>query len=128
MLSDFLFFQFLHYFEYLNTIILVFRHEKVQENCIDLVGRIADRGAEYVSHKVHCLLSSVWCPLSAVCCLPSYRPAVCFVLCAVCCVLLSHAVSIPVTLIITINIITITITMIVLITIATTTGVDADLL
>ncbi len=23
------------------------RHEKVQENCIDLVGRIADRGAEY---------------------------------------------------------------------------------
>lgn len=28
-----------------------FRHEKVQENCIDLVGRIADRGAEYVSAK-----------------------------------------------------------------------------
>lgn len=27
------------------------RHEKVQENCIDLVGRIADRGAEYVSGK-----------------------------------------------------------------------------
>lgn len=27
------------------------RHEKVQENCIDLVGRIADRGAEYVSTK-----------------------------------------------------------------------------
>jgi len=27
------------------------RHEKVQENCIDLVGRIADRGAEYVSAK-----------------------------------------------------------------------------
>jgi splicing factor 3B subunit 1 len=24
------------------------RHEKVQENCIDLVGRIADRGASYV--------------------------------------------------------------------------------
>lgn len=24
------------------------RHEKVQENCIDLVGRIADRGAEFV--------------------------------------------------------------------------------
>lgn len=24
------------------------RHEKVQENVIDLVGRIADRGAEYV--------------------------------------------------------------------------------
>ena len=23
----------------------------MQENCIDLVGRIADRGAEYVSHK-----------------------------------------------------------------------------
>jgi hypothetical protein len=28
--------------------ILLYRHEKVQENCIDLVGRIADRGAEYV--------------------------------------------------------------------------------
>ena len=28
-----------------------FRHEKVQENCIDLVGRIADRGAEYVSAR-----------------------------------------------------------------------------
>ncbi|GKB37689.1 splicing factor 3B subunit 1, partial [Tanacetum coccineum] len=28
--------------------ILKNRHEKVQENCIDLVGRIADRGAEYV--------------------------------------------------------------------------------
>jgi len=27
------------------------RHEKVQENCIDLVGRIADRGAEFVSAK-----------------------------------------------------------------------------
>jgi len=27
------------------------RHEKVQENCIDLVGRIADRGAEYVSAR-----------------------------------------------------------------------------
>ncbi|KAI9488729.1 putative nuclear protein, partial [Zychaea mexicana] len=26
-------------------------HEKVQENCIDLVGRIADRGAEYVSAR-----------------------------------------------------------------------------
>lgn len=26
----------------------VCRHEKVQENCIDLVGRIADRGAEFV--------------------------------------------------------------------------------
>jgi hypothetical protein len=24
------------------------RHEKVQENCIDLVGRIADRGASFV--------------------------------------------------------------------------------
>ena len=31
--------------------ILKNRHEKVQENCIDLVGRIADRGAEYVSAK-----------------------------------------------------------------------------
>ncbi|KAK9834053.1 hypothetical protein WJX81_006031 [Elliptochloris bilobata] len=30
------------------TPILKNRHEKVQENCIDLVGRIADRGAEYV--------------------------------------------------------------------------------
>mmetsp|Transcript_9091 Transcript_9091/g.13604 ORF Transcript_9091/g.13604 Transcript_9091/m.13604 type:complete len:1295 (-) Transcript_9091:79-3963(-) len=29
--------------------ILKNRHEKVQENCIDLVGRIADRGAEMVS-------------------------------------------------------------------------------
>eukprot|EP00493_Phyllostaurus_siculus_P027252 UN27599 len=27
------------------------RHEKVQENTIDLVGRIADRGAEYVTFK-----------------------------------------------------------------------------
>merc|ERR1740117_954796 len=33
------------------TPILKNRHEKVQENCIDLVGRIADRGAEYVAHK-----------------------------------------------------------------------------
>ena len=30
------------------TPILKNRQEKVQENCIDLVGRIADRGAEYV--------------------------------------------------------------------------------
>jgi len=30
------------------TPILKNRHEKVQENCIDLVGSIADRGAEYV--------------------------------------------------------------------------------
>ncbi|KAG0482072.1 hypothetical protein HPP92_010156 [Vanilla planifolia] len=30
------------------TPILKKRHEKVQENCIDLVGRIADRGAEFV--------------------------------------------------------------------------------
>ncbi|XP_050076528.1 splicing factor 3B subunit 1-like [Anopheles maculipalpis] len=30
------------------TPILRNRHEKVQENCIDLVGRIADRGPEYV--------------------------------------------------------------------------------
>ncbi|XP_024533099.1 splicing factor 3B subunit 1 [Selaginella moellendorffii] len=30
------------------TPILKNRHEKVQENCIDLVGRIADRGADYV--------------------------------------------------------------------------------
>jgi len=33
------------------TPILKNRHEKVQENAIDLVGRIADRGAEYVSVK-----------------------------------------------------------------------------
>ena len=33
------------------TPILRNRHEKVQENCIDLVGRIADRGAEFVSAK-----------------------------------------------------------------------------
>ncbi len=33
------------------TPVLKNRHEKVQENCIDLVGRIADRGAEYVSPK-----------------------------------------------------------------------------
>jgi splicing factor 3B subunit 1 len=33
------------------TPILKNRHEKVQENCIDLVGRIADRGHEYVSPK-----------------------------------------------------------------------------
>ena len=33
------------------TPILKNRHEKVQENCIDLVGRIADRGAEYVSAR-----------------------------------------------------------------------------
>lgn len=33
------------------TPILKNRHEKVQENCIDLVGRIADRGAEHVAQK-----------------------------------------------------------------------------
>uniref|UniRef100_A0A1I8GMX0 SF3b1 domain-containing protein n=1 Tax=Macrostomum lignano TaxID=282301 RepID=A0A1I8GMX0_9PLAT len=33
------------------TPILKNRHEKVQENCIDLVGRIADRGSEFVSVK-----------------------------------------------------------------------------
>jgi splicing factor 3B subunit 1 len=33
------------------TPILRNRHEKVQENCIDLIGRIADRGPEYVSAK-----------------------------------------------------------------------------
>lgn len=33
------------------TPILKNRHEKVQENCIDLVGRIADRGAESVSPR-----------------------------------------------------------------------------
>lgn len=27
------------------------RHEKVQENCIDLVGRIADRGSDYVQPR-----------------------------------------------------------------------------
>ena len=30
------------------TPVLKNRHEKVQENCIDLVGRIADRGASFV--------------------------------------------------------------------------------
>lgn len=33
------------------TPIMKNRHEKVQENCIDLVGRIADRGAEYVTFR-----------------------------------------------------------------------------
>ena len=33
------------------TPILKNRHETVQENCIDLVGRIADRGAEFVSAR-----------------------------------------------------------------------------
>jgi len=33
------------------TPIMKNRHEKVQENTIDLVGRIADRGAEYVTFK-----------------------------------------------------------------------------
>ncbi|KAJ3253380.1 Splicing factor 3B subunit 1 [Boothiomyces macroporosus] len=33
------------------TPILKNRHEKVQEHCIDLVGRIADRGAEFVSAR-----------------------------------------------------------------------------
>merc|ERR1711959_471730 len=33
------------------TPILKNRHKKVQENCIDLVGRIADRGAEFVSAR-----------------------------------------------------------------------------
>eukprot|EP00180_Rhodochaete_pulchella_P001532 Plantae.Rhodophyta-Rhodochaete_pulchella.ctg2349.p1 GENE.Plantae.Rhodophyta-Rhodochaete_pulchella.ctg2349~~Plantae.Rhodophyta-Rhodochaete_pulchella.ctg2349.p1 ORF type:complete len:587 (-),score=119.21 Plantae.Rhodophyta-Rhodochaete_pulchella.ctg2349:321-1946(-) len=33
------------------TPILKNRHEKVQENCIDLVGRIADRGAEFISSR-----------------------------------------------------------------------------
>ena len=33
------------------TPILRNRHEKVAENCFDLVGRIADRGAEFVSTK-----------------------------------------------------------------------------
>ena len=33
------------------TPILMNRHEKVQENCVDLVGRIADRGSEFVNAK-----------------------------------------------------------------------------
>ncbi|KYQ90742.1 HEAT repeat-containing protein [Tieghemostelium lacteum] len=33
------------------TPILKNRHEKVQENCIDLVGRIADRGADFVLER-----------------------------------------------------------------------------
>jgi splicing factor 3B subunit 1 len=28
-----------------------YRHEKVQENCIELVGKIADRGSEFVSAR-----------------------------------------------------------------------------
>ena len=31
--------------------LFIYRHEKVQENCIDLVGRIADRGSEFVSAR-----------------------------------------------------------------------------
>lgn len=44
------------------TPILKNRHEKVQENCIDLVGRIADRGAEFVSAREWCvfLIINVW--------------------------------------------------------------------
>lgn len=40
-------------FEIDKIVILLYlsRHEKVQENCIDLVGRIADRGAEFVSAR-----------------------------------------------------------------------------
>ena len=34
-----------------NGKLFAFRHEKVQENCIDLVGRIADRGAEHVGAR-----------------------------------------------------------------------------
>jgi splicing factor 3B subunit 1 len=33
------------------TPIMKNRHEKVQESCIDLAGRIADRGSEYVSPR-----------------------------------------------------------------------------
>ena len=33
------------------TPILKNRHEKVQENCVDLVGRIADRGSQFVSPR-----------------------------------------------------------------------------
>merc|ERR1712149_142060 len=33
------------------TPILKNRHEKVQENCIDLIGRIADKGAEMVANR-----------------------------------------------------------------------------
>jgi len=32
--------------------ILKNRHEKVQDNCINLVGRIVDRGAEFVSEEL----------------------------------------------------------------------------
>ncbi len=38
-------------FRSINNFDRLCRHEKVQENCIDLVGRIADRGAEFVSAK-----------------------------------------------------------------------------
>ena len=39
------------------------RHEKVQENCIDLVGRIADRGAEYA--LVAPLVCATWASANA---------------------------------------------------------------
>jgi len=39
------------------TPILKNRHEKVQENCIDLVGRVADRGAEFVSARNGCVFA-----------------------------------------------------------------------
>ncbi|WAQ93784.1 SF3B1-like protein [Mya arenaria] len=39
------------YPEVLGSILGALKHEKVQENCIDLVGRIADRGAEFVSAR-----------------------------------------------------------------------------
>jgi splicing factor 3B subunit 1 len=39
------------------TPILKNRHEKVQENCIDLVGRIADRGADFASPREWYVLS-----------------------------------------------------------------------
>ena len=34
---------------FLHSLVFIFRHEKVQENCIDLVSRIADRGSEFIS-------------------------------------------------------------------------------
>ena len=42
-----------HFWTYLADLVAFFfsRHEKVQENCIDLVGRIADRGAEHVGAR-----------------------------------------------------------------------------
>ena len=38
-------------FQIVGSLFYLFRHEKVQENCIDLVGRIADRGELSLTHR-----------------------------------------------------------------------------